>query len=116
AELARAIRTESVEAIRYWWGIGPTKVWQWRKALGVDTTPGSQRIARRGVPPEAATRGRARAAEPDVRARMAETKRGIPVPPQTREALLRAAKAPKPPGWGQRANQWMQNAKRRKDD
>ncbi|WP_434030131.1 hypothetical protein, partial [[Pseudomonas] boreopolis] len=42
AELARAIRTESVEAIRYWWGIGPTKVWQWRKALGVDTTPGSQ--------------------------------------------------------------------------
>lgn len=113
AELARAVRTESVEAICHWWGVGPTKVWQWRKALGVDTTLGSQRIARRGVPPEAAAKGRARAAEADVRARMAEAKRGRPAPPQTRAALLRAAQSPKPEGWGQRANKWMQDAKRK---
>src|SRR5699024_1165190 len=111
AELARAVRTESVAGICHWWGVRPTKVWMWRKALGVDTTPGSQAIARRGVPPAAAAKGRARASEPDIRAKMAETKRGQPAPPQTRAALLRAAKAPKPPGWGKRANKWMLDAK-----
>ncbi len=116
AELARAVRTESVEAICHWWGVGPTKVWQWRQVLGVDTTPGSRRIARRGVPAEAAAKGRARAAEADVRARMAEAKRGRPAHPQTRAALLRAAQSPKPDGWGQRANRWMQDAKRNRDD
>lgn len=111
AELARAVRTESVAAICHWWGVRPTKVWMWRKALDVETTPGSQLIARRGVPPAAAAKGRARAAEPDARAKMAEAKRGKPAPPQTRDALLRAAKAPKPTGWGKRANKWMQEAK-----
>lgn len=111
SELARAVRTESVAAICHWWGVGPTKVWMWRKALGVDTTPGSQSIARRGVPPDAAAKGRARAAKSDSRARMAEAKRGKPAPPQTRDALLRAAKGPKPPGWGKRANKWMLDAK-----
>jgi len=112
SELARAVRTESVAAICHWWGVGPTKVWQWRKALGVDTTPGSQRIARRGVPAEAAAKGRARAAEADIRARMADAKRGKPAHPNTRAALLNAAKRPKPPGWGKRSNKWMQDAKR----
>ncbi|MEN5117489.1 hypothetical protein ABE488_09170 [Luteimonas sp. TWI662] len=115
AELARAVRTESVAAVCHWWGVGATKVWQWRKALGVDTTDGSQRIARRGVPPEGAAKGRSRAAEPGARARMADAKRGNPVPPQTRAGLLRAAKAPKPPGWGERANRWMQDGKQRDD-
>ena len=111
AELVRAVRTESVTAICHWWSVRPTKVWMWRKALGVETTPGSQLIARRGVPPDAAARGRARAAEPGARAKMAETKRGKPALPQTREALLRAARSPKPAGWGVRANKWMQESK-----
>lgn len=113
AELARAVRTESVAAICHWWSVGATKVWQWRKALGVDTTPGSRAIARRGVPPEGAARGRERAAQPDVRARIADAKRGKPVSAKTRAALLVAAKEPKPPCWGKRANKWMQDAKRR---
>jgi hypothetical protein len=33
--LARAVRCESATAIGYWWGVGPSVVWRWRKALGV---------------------------------------------------------------------------------
>lgn len=112
-DLLRAVRTESVAAICYHWGVGATTAWAWRKALGVDTTDGSQRIARRGVPDDAAARGREHAATPEARARMAASKRGKPAPPQTRAALLAAASAPKPPGWGKRANKWMQDAKKR---
>jgi hypothetical protein len=35
AELARAIRTESASAIRYWWGVSSKAVWHWRRALDV---------------------------------------------------------------------------------
>lgn len=35
AELDRAIRTESREAIVYWWGVDPRTVTAWRAALGV---------------------------------------------------------------------------------
>ena len=113
-ELARAVRTESAAAICHWWGVSQTKVWQWRQALGVRTTPGSQRIARRGVPPEAAARGRERAALPDARAKLSASKMGVPAPPAVRAGLLRAAKRPRSPEWGKRANQWMQDAKARK--
>jgi hypothetical protein len=34
-ELARAVRTESANAIRYWFGVSVDVVWRWRKALGV---------------------------------------------------------------------------------
>jgi hypothetical protein len=45
-ELARAIRTESAEALKYWWGIGTAAAWHWRKALGIGQrgTPGSRRL------------------------------------------------------------------------
>jgi hypothetical protein len=36
AELARAIRTESVEAMAHWWGVSRWTVRRWRHALGVD--------------------------------------------------------------------------------
>jgi hypothetical protein len=116
AELARAVRVESVEAVRYWWGVGATKVWQWRRALGVDrATQGTRKLLqeRTGVPPEAAARGRAKAASLESRAKMAETKRGMPAPPTVRAGLLRAAKSQKPPGWGARANQWMRQPGKR---
>lgn len=114
AELAQAVRTESVEAICHWWGVGATKVWQWRRALGVGSiTTGTRRLLqeRTGVPPDAAARGRAAAASPASRAKMAQTKRGQPADHGTRAALLKAAKAPKPPDWGRRANQWMAQGK-----
>jgi hypothetical protein len=48
-ELARAVRSESAAALRYWWGIACSTVWLWRKALGVEGragTAGSQRLIR----------------------------------------------------------------------
>src|SRR4051794_34410080 len=34
-ELARAVRSESALAVRYWWGVSEGTVWRWRRALGV---------------------------------------------------------------------------------
>src|SRR5713101_4032555 len=47
-ELARAIRTESAVAIKFWWGVGTKAVWQWRKAFEISRygTPGSNRLQR----------------------------------------------------------------------
>lgn len=115
AELARAVRHESVEAICHWWGVGPTKVWMWRQALGVGRiTTGTRQLLqeRTGVPEDAAARGRIAAASTESREKMAQSKRGVPAPPEVRAGLLRAAKAPKPEGWGKRANKWMQDAKK----
>lgn len=117
-DLVRAVRVESAEAICYYWGVGPTKVWMWRKALGVDrVTDGTRRLLqeRAGVPAEAAARGRERAATPESLAKMAEAKSGKPMHPTTRAALLESARKPKPDGWGARANEWMLAGKRNKD-
>lgn len=109
------MQTESSAAVQYHWGVGPVTVWRWRQALGVDRiTVGTRERLRSetGAPPEAAARGREAAAAPDAIERMATSKRGKPMHPNTRAALLAAAKAPKPEGWGERANRWMQAAKR----
>jgi hypothetical protein len=47
-ELARAIRHESVVAIRFWWGVGAEVLKKWRRALGVTRTnnEGSRRRIR----------------------------------------------------------------------
>jgi hypothetical protein len=45
ADLARAIRRESAQAVAHWWGVRPLQVWVWRKALGVGaTTKGTSRL------------------------------------------------------------------------
>lgn len=111
-DLARAVRTESEQAIAEHWGVGLTTVWSWRKALGVGRiTRGTRAILSAGVPEEAAARGREAAAAPEARARMAAGKRGRPMHPNTAAALREAAKRPKPDGWGKRANAWMAKGK-----
>jgi hypothetical protein len=47
-ELARAIRSESATALRYWWGASVGVIWRWRKALGVGLldNPGTHRLIR----------------------------------------------------------------------
>jgi len=109
-DLARAVRTESVDAICHWWGVRPTKVWMWRRALGVGRiTDGTRALLqeRTGVPAAAAARGRAKAAEPASRAKMAATKRGRPAHPSTKAALLFAARRRKGAVWGVKANAAM---------
>src|SRR5687768_7371338 len=44
-DLARAVRREAPQAIRYWWGVGVSTVWKWRKTLGVRQTEGLRRRA-----------------------------------------------------------------------
>jgi hypothetical protein len=49
AELARAVKTESAEALMHWFGVSAKVVWKWRKAFGVGgsaTTPGSMNATR----------------------------------------------------------------------
>jgi hypothetical protein len=45
-ELLRAIRTESAEALKHWFGVSTSTVWSWRKAFGVGQwgTEGSRRL------------------------------------------------------------------------
>lgn len=46
-ELARALATESNQAIAYWWGVNAHTVSVWRKALGIPrATPGTSRLHR----------------------------------------------------------------------
>src|SRR5262245_26470718 len=55
AELARAVHSESVLAIRYWWGVNYSVVWKWRKALGVERfNEGSARLQAEGNAQKAA--------------------------------------------------------------
>src|SRR5436305_1042875 len=43
--LVKAIRRESSLAIQHWFGVGPSTVWEWRKALAVGrTTEGTSRL------------------------------------------------------------------------
>jgi hypothetical protein len=47
-ELARAVRAEAVEAVRYWWGVSNGVVHRWRRLLSVTRTnnPGTHRLVR----------------------------------------------------------------------
>ncbi len=116
-DLVTAVRRESALAICHHFGVSNGTVSKWRNALGVDrqNNAGTQRLYREliGVklPDEKAARGREAASLPEAKSRAAVVRKGVPAHPNTRAALLAAAKAPKPKGWGKRANQWMQEAK-----
>lgn len=113
-DLVRAVRAESSEAIQHWWGVGETTVWAWRTALRVGRITDGTRLLlqeRTGVPPEAAARGREEARSPAVLAKRSANRLGKPAHPNTKAALLAACKAPKKPGWGKRANEWMRAPK-----
>jgi hypothetical protein len=48
-ELVRAIRTESAEAIKFWFAVSTPTVWHWRRGFGISQwgTEGSRRLHRR---------------------------------------------------------------------
>jgi hypothetical protein len=73
-ELARAIRFESVLALRYWFGVSPSVAHKWRLALGVPRhNEGSLRLYRMSGEPAA------------------EALRGVPLPPEAVERRRRTA-------------------------
>jgi len=64
--LLRAIRTESVQAMMHWFGVGHRCVWCWRKTIGVSQvgTEGSRRLVlAAGAKGADATRGKERSEE-----------------------------------------------------
>lgn len=90
-DLVRALETESAKAIAFWWGIHKDCVRRWRRALKLPTdTPGSQ----------------------SLKQALSDSRRGQPAHPDTRAALLRGATKSKPEGWGAKANEWRNQAKR----
>lgn len=117
-DLIRAVRTESVAAIAWWFGVSETTVWKWRVTLGVDinNNAGTQRLYKllitEKLTPEVSARGREAARSPEAIDRQRRAKRGRPSHPNTKAALATAASQPKPEGWGKRANAWMLNGKR----
>jgi hypothetical protein len=100
-DLARAVRTESNQAVCFWFGITPQTVSKWRKALGVGlTNAGTHRLRSDYQQAPWARRARAKAVakarDPDRRAKIAAAKRG------------RAR--PTPPGWVPNGTAWTEAA------
>lgn len=112
-DLVRAVRTESALAVEYWFGVGATTIAKWRIALGVtaQNNTGTKSLYQFYKPlkltEDRAEKGRKNARAPKAIAKMAESKRGKPAHPATKEALLKAAKKPKSIKWGIRANAKM---------
>ena len=46
ADLERAVRTESNQAVCYWWGVTAQTVSKWRAALDVEATEGTRKLRR----------------------------------------------------------------------
>ena len=86
ADLVKAIRTESAAALRYWFGVGVTVVWKWRRTFGVGgraTTRGS-RAAIRAAARAGAEAMKSRGWTTDERKAKAATARRIRLRPPTR--------------------------------
>lgn len=94
--LVKALKQESELAIAYWWGVSVTTVWAWRKAVGAEIhTPGTRKLLsgnadiwRASDYCEALMQHNAKA----FAAKQSADRKGIPALPQTRAALLKAAK------------------------
>jgi hypothetical protein len=93
--LAKAVRRESELAICYWWGVCPTTVWKWRKALGVGfSNEGTHRLLHDYAlePPivEAFAKAHSMARDPERCRKIAEARRGKPRPAHVVEAVRQA--------------------------
>lgn len=74
-DLVEAVKNESSQAIQHWWGVSPSTVQRWRKALGVSPyTAGTLRLHREWKPEiisaAALRRGQCKGISPAARAKM----------------------------------------------
>jgi hypothetical protein len=94
--LARALRRESEQAICHSFGVCPTTVWKWRKALGLAGTPteGTVRrlrdLAARPAVVAGLRKAQDQAGDPQRNAKISRALKGRPKPPQVGEAVRRA--------------------------
>lgn len=77
-DLLKAVRHESSAAIQYWWGVSPSTVHRWRRALVIDQyNEGTLLLHRIWIPEKIsaseAKRGQRRGSSPQGRARMTAT-------------------------------------------
>ena len=80
-DLERAVRRESSQAIRFWWGISLDVITKWRKLLGVaPTNEGTAQLHRRWVeeklPEDVRAAARQLAHRPEAVRKAVETRRG----------------------------------------
>jgi hypothetical protein len=99
--LAEAVRTESVRAVAYWFGVGRDTAWKWRVALGVGRkTEGTSALHSRWAPQSCQSAkakrklGKAMTA-PERGAKISAALKGHAVPQSTRGAISRANKGRK---------------------
>lgn len=95
ADLTRAVRGESAQAVGHWWGVGRSTVANWRKALEVElANPGTHRLRSAYAHEPWAVRALRKAVEKArgsvARQKMAAARRGKPQPPHVGEAVARA--------------------------
>jgi hypothetical protein len=113
-DLVRAVRVESEKAVVHHWGVSPTTVYLWRKALGVGKwTEGTTRLILESI-----ERGRKASRSPESRAKMSQAKAGKPISSKLRAAALEAAKRPKSDAWKrakseQMLKEWANGTRRR---
>lgn len=90
-DLANAVRRESAEAVMHFWGVGPSTVWHWRKALGVGQyTEGTRRLKSEALSPvleKAREASRPTLNSPQRRAKLSAALRGKARPPHVIEAI-----------------------------
>jgi hypothetical protein len=94
-DLAKAIRRESEQAICHWFGVCPTTVWKWRKALGVGfANEGTSRLFRDYTKEpwaiEARAKAQSKADDPERCRKIAESMRGKPRPQHVLDAMYNA--------------------------
>jgi hypothetical protein len=94
-DLAEAVRRESATALCSWWGVTGQTVRKWRRALGVGAiTEGTSQLRRdhssEPLAEGAREKARARARDPELRARIAAAMRGKPRPAHVIEAVAAA--------------------------
>lgn len=93
--LADAVRTESNQAVAYWWGVRIEVVSRWRRALGIRYTNSGTYKLREGYThakwfKHCRRKGVARAQDPEVKKQRADSYRGRNLPRSHVNAIRRA--------------------------